>query len=76
MRELIFLTLANHLPRLKISDELRYIILGWAGLRIGGRCTVWGPVTIRPIGGAQNVHIGKGIFINTDIRFAAPVDPS
>ena len=74
MRELIFLTIANHLPRLKVSDRIRYKILSWAGLKISGLCTIWGPVTIRPIGGARNIFIGKGVFINTDVRFAAPVD--
>ena len=74
MRELIFLTIANYLPRLRVSDNIRYKILSWAGLKIAGKCTIWGPVTIRPIGGARNIFIGKGVFINTDVRFAAPVD--
>lgn len=33
MRELISLTLANHLPRLKISDKLRYIIFAGQDLK-------------------------------------------
>lgn len=74
MRELLFLTLANNLPRLWICDKLRFILLKAAGLRIEGRCTIWGPFTIRPIGGAKNIEIGKGSFLNTDIRFGVPID--
>ena len=40
-----------------------------------GRSTVYGPVVLRPIGGAKRVHIGKGCFINTEIRFACPKAP-
>ena len=74
MRELIFLTLANNLPRMKIFDKVRFVIYRMAGLTIKGRCTIWGPLTIRPIGGAKNIEIGKGSFINTEIRFGAPKD--
>ena len=74
MRELIFLTLANFLPRMKILDKGRYIIYRMAGLKIRGKCTIWGPLTIRPIGGAKNIEIGKGSFINTEIRFGVPND--
>lgn len=74
MRELIFLTLANNLPRLTIFDKYRYVILRWAGLKIMGKCTIWGPLTIRPIGGAKNIEIGRGTFINTEVRFGVPND--
>jgi len=40
-----------------------------AGMNIQGKCTLWGPFTIRPIGGAKNIEIGKGVFINSDARF-------
>ena len=30
------------------------------------------PVGIRPIGGAKNIEIGKGTFINADVRFGVP----
>lgn len=74
MRELIFLTLANNLPRLAVFDKVRYIIYKLAGINVCGRSTIWGPLTIRPIGGAKNIQIGKGSFINTDIRFGVPKD--
>ena len=30
------------------------------------------PMTIRPIGGAGNIEIGCGTFINTEVRFGVP----
>jgi len=74
MRELIFLSLANHLPRMRLFDSIRFIILRCAGLQIHGKCTIWGPLTIRPIRGARNIEIGKGSFLNTEIRFGVPKD--
>jgi len=71
-REFLFLGLANHLPRLKFSDKIRWLLLKAAGMDMQGRSTVYGPVTLRPIGGAGKVHIGKGCFINTEVRFACP----
>ncbi|MCW8090219.1 acyltransferase [Alteromonas sp. ASW11-130] len=72
MREPFFLTIANNLPRLKISDRIRHLIYRMAGMNIQGKCTLWGPITIRPIGGAKNIEIGKGTFINSDVRFGVP----
>ena len=72
MRELIFLTLANYLPRLKISDKIGYRLLRLAGMKIDGRCMILSPLGIRPIGGAENIEIGRGTFINSDIRFGVP----
>ncbi len=72
LRELIFLTLANHLPRLSFFDEWRYKILSLAGMDIKGKCLIWGPLTIRPIGGAKNVVIEEGAFLNTETRFGCP----
>lgn len=74
MRELIFLTLANNLPRLKVFDRIKFVLYRLAGLKIRGRCTIWGPLTIRPIGAAGNIEIGKGSFLNTETRFGVPVD--
>jgi maltose O-acetyltransferase len=74
MRELIFLTLANHLPRMKVFDRFRYIVLRLAGMKIKGRCTIFGPLTIRPIGRARNIEVGQGTFINTEARFGVPED--
>ena len=71
MRELFFLTLANYLPRIKVCDRLRFRLLRLAGMRIEGKCEIWGPVTVRPLGGAGNVAIGARSFLNTDTRFGA-----
>lgn len=75
MRELIFLTLANHLPRLRVFDSIRHILLRLAGMKIDGKCLIWAPVFIRPIGGARNIRIGKGTFLNSCVRFGAPSAP-
>ncbi len=71
-REFLFLGLANHLPRLRFSDRLRWLLLKAAGFEMRGRSTVYGPVVLRPIGGARSVSVGKGCFINTEVRFACP----
>lgn len=70
--ESIFLTLANNLPRLRISDRVRWILYRLAGVQITGKCVIWGPLTIRPLGGARNITIGAGTFLNTNTRFGAP----
>lgn len=41
-------------------------------MKIEGKCTLWGPFTIRPIGGVKNIRIGEGTFINSDVRFGVP----
>jgi len=45
-----------------------------AGVKIKGKPIIWGPLTIRPIGGATNIEIGSDTFINTDVRFGVPND--
>ena len=75
MRELIFLTLANHLPRIKLLDYGRFILYMLAGVKISGKALIFGPLTIRPIGCARNILIGDGTFLNTHIRFGCPKDP-
>lgn len=72
MRELIFLSIANHLPRLAVSDYVRFIFYRLAGVRVLGRAKIFGPLTIRPIGAARNISIGDGTFMNTEIRFGCP----
>lgn len=74
MREFLFLTIANNLPRARFFDEYRYIFLRLAGMEIRGKCNLWGPFTIRPIGGVKNIEIGVDTFINSDIRFGVPKD--
>jgi acetyltransferase-like isoleucine patch superfamily enzyme len=43
-------------------------------MKIHGKCNLWGPFTIRPIGGVKNIEIGSGTFMNTEIRFGVPKD--
>jgi len=33
---------------------------------------IWGPLVIRPLGGARNIAIGTGTFVNTNARFGVP----
>lgn len=72
MRESLFLFLGNLLPRLTAADALRWRLYRLAGLRIEARCTIFGPLTLRPIGGAGNVSIGAGTFVNSELRLGAP----
>jgi acetyltransferase-like isoleucine patch superfamily enzyme len=72
MRELIFLTIANNLPRMSVSDSVRRYFYALAGMKIEGKCLLWGPMTIRPIGGVKNISIGLGSFINSNARFGVP----
>lgn len=75
VREAIFLPLANNLPRIRGADRIRRHCYALAGVRIEGVCAVWGPLTIRPLGGARNIAIGKGTTLNTNIRFGVPSEP-
>lgn len=72
MKESILIALGNNLPRLRKFDKRRFILYRMAGLKIHGRCTIFGPLTVRPVGGASNIEIGRGTFINTEIRFGVP----
>jgi maltose O-acetyltransferase len=71
IRESLCLAMGNMLPRSRISDRLRSRLYRMAGMRIETPCKMWGPVTLRPIGSASNIRIGRGTFVNTDTRFAA-----
>ena len=73
-KEMFFLTIANNFTRLKILDKHRYLLYKLSGIKIKGKCKIFGPLTIRPIGKAYNIEIGKGTFLNTDIRFGCPKD--
>lgn len=75
MRELTFLTLANHLPRSRLSDKIRTRLYRLAGINVPKDSTIWGPLDIRPIGKAKNITIDSGTFLNTDIRFGVPHSP-
>lgn len=72
IKELVFITLANNLPRLHFSDHVRWRLYKMAGVQFSGPCRIFGPIIIRPIGKAGNISIGAGTFINTETRFGAP----
>lgn len=72
VREFLFLTIANALPRLRACDSVRHIFCRWAGMRIPGKSLIWGPLIIRPNGGARNIEIGEGSFLNSYTRFGVP----
>jgi acetyltransferase-like isoleucine patch superfamily enzyme len=72
VRELIFLTLANNLFRLKICDSIRHRLYALGGMRVEGKCLIWGPIVVRPLGGLRNISIGAGSFINSYARFGVP----
>jgi maltose O-acetyltransferase len=67
-RESAFLFLANHMPRLKISEYMRFIFLRLAGMRIG-LCQVMGPIGIGPAGSGNRITVGNWTAINEDVHF-------
>lgn len=71
MLETLFLWLGNSLPRFKLCDKLRFRFYRLAGMRFGGKNVIFGPLVVRPIGGAKKIQIGKGTFLNTEVRFGA-----
>lgn len=73
LREALFFFMAEHLPRLKLANKIRYLLYRLAGCRIG-RCTIFGPINVQPPGKAKNLRIGKRCFLNTNIRFGVPKD--
>ncbi|MEO8671112.1 MAG: DapH/DapD/GlmU-related protein [Tahibacter sp.] len=73
-REALFLTLANYLPRLWLLDRYRYVLYRLAGIRMDGRCTIYGPISIRPYGGCRQIHIGEDTFCNVATAFTVVYD--
>ena len=41
-------------------------------MNMEGPSTVFGPITLRPLNGTRNIFIGKGSFLNTEVRFGCP----
>jgi maltose O-acetyltransferase len=74
IREAIFLVLANNLPRFWIFDRDPYVLCRWAGIRVAGKCMVYGPLTVRPYGGCGNITIGEGTFLNVSTSFCVVYD--
>ena len=59
LREVVFLTIANHFTRVRMMDSYRYLLYRLSGVEIKGKAHVQGPLIIRPIGKASNISIGK-----------------
>lgn len=73
LRESILLALGNWLPRLSISNRYRWRFYRAAGIKMEQPAIFWGSLRVRPIGGAKNIEIGTGSFLNTDCSFGCPV---
>ena len=74
MKESFFLFISNHLPRSQFFERIKPKLLRLTGIAIGTNTRVWGPLTIRPIGGAKNISIGDHSFLNSETRFGVPGD--
>ncbi len=74
IKESIFLSIANNLPRLNMFNRYRAYLIKLAGVNIKENITIWSGFDIRPIGNASNLTIGKGVFINRNFRCAMPKD--
>ncbi|WP_275591465.1 DapH/DapD/GlmU-related protein [Flagellatimonas centrodinii] len=74
LREAVWLVAANNLPRLWVFDRYRYLLYRLAGIRQGGECTIFGPVSVRPYGGCVNIQIGAGTFLNVATNFCVNYD--
>lgn len=70
--EAIFTFLGNTLPRFDWCDNIRYLFYRMAGMKVSEDVKFFGPITVRPLGGIQNISIKKGTFLNTDTRFGCP----
>ncbi|WP_058308617.1 acyltransferase [Gracilibacillus massiliensis] len=74
MVESLFLSIANHLPRIKYSDRIRSKLIKIAGVKINGNVTIWDSFEIKPLGAANRIEIGNGTFINSKVRLACHND--
>lgn len=72
LRESTFLALGNWLPRLSVCNRHRWRLYRLGGIRLERQVIFWGTLRVRPIGGAQNIQIGRDTFINTDCSFGCP----
>lgn len=73
-REAIWFVIANNLPRFWIFDRYRYLLYRLAGIRQGRKCTIFGPLTVRPYGGCVNIQIGSETFLNVATNFCVNYD--
>jgi len=70
--ESLFTFFGNALPRFSWCDNIRYKLYRIAGMSVADDVKFFGPITVRPLGGIQNISIGKGTFLNTETRFGCP----
>lgn len=71
MRAWLYIAIANLLPHFSAMLGLRAMFLRLAGIQIGARACIMGPLDIRPRTAAKGISIGEGVFINSSVRMAA-----
>jgi len=72
IKELILISLSNHLPMLGLFNRQRYKLLRLAGAKFTGKAIIFGPLNITPYSGIKNISFGENVFLNTEIRFGVP----
>lgn len=72
LARVVFLGLANLVPRLPNLNGLRVALLRAAGMHIAQDAVLWGPITAVPITALHNIEIGPRTFLNTEPRFGCP----
>lgn len=71
LQELIPFALIGLLPRLRISNKIRPILYRLAGIKGLHDASIYGPITIMPVGGCHNICFGQNCFVNTNLRIGA-----
>jgi len=68
----LWVELGNATPRLPYIIRIKNLCYKIAGLKFKGKATIWGPITVTPYSGIENIYVGAGTFINTETRFGVP----
>lgn len=71
MLETFFLALANRMPRGRLGIKARRALLRLAGLHLGNKTIILGPLTIVSVGGGKQIKIDDRTFLNSNVRFAS-----
>lgn len=69
LKELFFLWILKHLPRLRLLDFFKFRIYKLAGIKFNGCCEIKGVFNIKSIGFLNNIEIGQGSYFNTNVFF-------
>jgi len=69
LRELFFLWILKHLPRLGALDYFKFRIYKLAGIKFNGFCEIRGIFNIKAIGLLNNIEIGHGSYFNSNVFF-------